>query len=200
MITAETGDLMLTASAGGLGPAIRWAEQTRGEEPSLWNHVGIVVKPGFILPCPQPTWMDPVNITPARVVESLWRTVEHEWYPAQKSGQRVCIMRPAGITSLQADRAVNRARRFVGAKYGWWKLATHLIDNKAFNGALVTRRLLQIDSRPICSYTVASAYAVAGIKTGNIPAQAQSPDTIWDFITTPGADWFCVGQGVVRKE
>jgi hypothetical protein len=194
MIYGNAGDLMFTASAGGLGPSIRWGERARGEEPTEMNHVGVVSKKGYITP---PTKLPP---EPAEVIESLWKTVEHPWYPAQKPGQEVSIWRYDGITALQEIIVVQRARKFVGSKYGWWKLFTHLADNKIFGGRLVTRRLLSVDSRPICSYTAASAFACAGIRTGAIPARAQSPDTMWDYVNATQTPWFEVGRAVITKE
>ena len=195
MIQGEQGDLFFTAGASSLGGAIRWAEQTRGEEPTEMNHVGVVSKKGYILPCAQPTWVDPPYLKPAVVIESLWRTIEHPWYPDQKPGNEVSVWRYEPITLLQQIVVIQRAERFVGAKYGWWKLLTHFVDNKAFNGRVVTRKLLVADSRPICSYTAACSFHVAGIKTGDIPARTQSPDTMWDFVNASNP-WFEVGRGV----
>jgi hypothetical protein len=176
MIQGETGDLMFTAGSGDLASAIQWAERVRGEEPTEMNHVGVVSRPGYILPSGRS------EEKPAVVIESLWRTIEHPWFP----------------TLLQGIIVAQRARKFVGAKYGWWKLFTHLFDNKVLNGKLVARRLLRADSRPICSYTAATAFACAGIRTGTIPARAQSPDSMWDYVNNNDL-WFEVGRGTVKE-
>jgi hypothetical protein len=189
MIQGETGDLMFTAGSGDLASAIQWAERVRGEEPTEMNHVGVVSRPGYILPGAG---------EPAVVIESLWRTIEHPWFPDQKPGYEVSIWRYQPITLLQGIIVAQRARKFVGAKYGWWKLFTHLFDNKVLNGKLVARRLLRADSRPICSYTAATAFACAGIRTGTIPARAQSPDSMWDYVNNNDL-WFEVGRGTVKE-
>jgi hypothetical protein len=163
------------------------------------NHVGLVSSRGYILPCAQPTWVDPPNLKPAKVIEALGTTVESPWHPRQKPGNEVSVWRYKDITCQQAWVANYRARQFVGSRYGWWKLAAHLIDNKAFDGRVVTRHLLRVDSRPICSYVVATALACASIRTGNIPARAQSPDTMWDYVNASDR-WYEVGRGFTQKE
>ena len=199
MIVGEKGDLVFTASNTALGAGIRWAETIRGEEPTEVNHVGMVSRRGIILPCAQPMRWEKGDY--AHVIESLWRTIEQPWFPNQKPGNEIRIWRYMPITDFQAEIAVQRARKFVGAKYGWWKLFAHLIDNKVLGGKYATRRLLHVDSRPICSYSTASGFAVAGIKTGRIPARAQSPDSIWDYVNDSDrlGVWYEVGRGITKE-
>jgi hypothetical protein len=192
---------MFTAGSTKLGAAIRWAERTKGEAPTVVNHVGVVSRRGFIHPglgSDPAVFVHPMDLVPAHVIESLWKTIEHPWYPDQKPGNEVSIWRYAPITCLQASVAVEVARTFVGAKYGWWKLAAHFVDNKIFGGRNVTRRALRADSRPICSYTAATSMHRAGIRTGHIPARAQSPDSMWDYINESDL-WYEVGRGVVQE-
>jgi hypothetical protein len=187
------GDVFFTRSSTLLGRLIRWAETDPGE--NAWaNHTGVIVSAGWIAP-PEPT----SSFVPllAGVVESLWRTEAWCWYEAHKNdtSNTIRIYRKHGITEQQQNAIIGRASEFVGRKYGWWKLGAHLIDRLVFSGRKTVSNFLQVDSRPICSYTAAKSFAAAGISFGMEP-EAADPDEMMDHCESSG-EWFLVGEHTI---
>ncbi len=173
------GDVILTRGSGKLARFIRWGEREPGEPSSEVNHGGMFSSRALI--------------RLARAIESLWRTVEHAWWPAHQ-GDIVSVYRCRGFTSDQRIFVAACMRAFVGKKYGWWKLITNLVDNKMLGGRVVLRRLHFIESRPICTYSLGLALEQAGVQFDDehghlIPGKALQPDDADDSIARHPELW-----------
>ena len=116
-------------------------------------------------------------------VEALSKVRRH---PLGRYGKKpktdVAVFRPINLTDDEKAKIVAKAESYVGRKYGWPKIVTHLMD-WCLNGAYVFRRLTNKDDYPICSWVVAYAYLAAG-KDFDVEAGAANPDDIWDFVRT----------------
>ncbi len=173
------GDVILTRGSGKLARFIRWGEREPGEPASWANHFGTFSSCG--------------PIRAATAIESLWRTVEHPWWEAHQDDE-VSVYRYRDFD--EADRAlfVAAMREFVGRRYGWWKLAANLVDNKLLGGRVVFRRLQVIKNRPICSYSGGLALEAAGVRFDDhegrpIPGKALQPDDADDSIARHPELW-----------
>ena len=165
----KQADIFLTKGSGFISKAIRFFSGHIGESRTQVNHVGLVVEDGELETC--------------FVVEALSK-VQHHTLWAQYGPQckdLVAIYRPLNLTNEEKQVIVNEALEQVGKKYGYLKIATHLLD-WTLQGAYVFRRLTQNGKYPICSWLVAHAYSKAGKHFGVDPGAAQ-PDDIWDFVT-----------------
>lgn len=186
------GDVFFTRSSSLLGRLIRWAETDPAEESTWANHVGLVVSSGWIAPPSSPF----VRERLAGVVESLWHTESWCWYDAHKwdSGNTIRVYRHRALSRSESmtHAVIGRALEFVGLKYGWWKLIAHLVDRMAFSGRKTVSNFLQIDKRPICSYTAAKSFARGGVSFGMEP-EAATPDEMMDACENNG-EWFLVGE------
>ena len=99
---------------------------------------------------------------------------------AKKRATGVAVFRPTDLNDEEKARIVAKANGYVGRRYGWVKIATHLLD-WGLKGAYVFRRLTADDDYPICSWVVAHAYLTAD-RTFGVPAGAANPDDIWDYV------------------
>jgi len=185
------GDIIFSHSETNLGRLIRWAEQAPGEPPSWTNHVGIVSKSGFLVP----PGMEPT----AMVVESLWKTIESDWGKTHASeiGLQAQVWRSTTLTGDNMEKVIETAKAFVGRSYGWWKLFGHLADRLLFKGNRHISRFLQIDSRPICSYTVAVSMEAGGVYFGDAP-RVMDPDSELDWVESHPHEWVKVGDFEMR--
>lgn len=167
-LVLEPGDIFLTKGTSFISKAIRIFTKSFGEKRTEANHVGIIVEPG--------------SIHSAIAVEALTTVKRHPLARyAKKRKTGVAIFRPTKLTDEEKTKIVTKANDYVGRRYGWAKIATHLMD-WGLKGAYVFRRLTHDDDYPICSWVVAYAYDAAG-KDFGVPAGAANPDDIWDFVT-----------------
>lgn len=189
---ALPGDVFFTRSTSLLGKLIRWAQTGPKEEKTWTNHTGLVTAAGWIKP---PN--DGRPHTYATVVESLWTTEEWYWYPnhQEELGSRIRVYRYRHMDRSSLAAVLSTARKFVGAKYGWWKLLVHLADRGLFQDKKTLTHFLGIDRRPICSYTVAKSFASAGINFGMHPETAD-PDEMMDWCESKDS-WIFVGETYV---
>lgn len=184
-IYARAGDVFFTRSNSILGRLIRWAETDPGEEPTWANHTGVVVEDGWIVP---PPWAfepgaDLIHeyTRLAVVVEALWHVRRGTLNP---NNVDVRVFRPVpAYSAAELVRFRREAGRYVGDKYGWWKLLFHLADRAIFKGRKVLSQTLHVDERPICSYLAAKVHEVArpGEWFGVRPEVA-TPDEMLDFV------------------
>ena len=189
MIYALAGDIFFTRSRSLLGRLIRWAETDPNEPNGVWaNHVGVVVSPGWIVPPPLDR-----QFAQAIAVEALWRAERWNWWDNHKNevGLEIRVYRKPNLNFEQLRRIEAEAYKYVGAKYGWWKLFAHLVDRTVFKGKKTVSNLLYIDGRPICSYLAAHVFAAGGVSFGMPPAAAD-PDEMMDHCEHSG-EWVLVG-------
>lgn len=197
-IYALPGDVFFTRSSSLLGKLIRWAEHDPNEPNGVWaNHVGVVVSAGWIVP-PTAAEVGGLKLTYATVVESLWKTERWDWFPNHKheDGNEIRVYRKAGLTLPQIVRIEAGALSFVGRTYGWWKLFAHLADRLLFGGKKTVSNFLHVEKRPICSFTAAHSFQVAGISFGMDPDVAD-PDEMMDWCEQSG-EWMLVGSSRVE--
>lgn len=179
MIWARPGDVGFTQGCGWLQGAIRLATRGPREEKTWANHALMFTTRGGVGPGLAPDRQ-------AYAVEALWHVEVNPWYERHRKdhGTKLRVYRPTFLSPAERERVVETALAHVGERYGWWKLAAHLADRVLFDDRKVVSSFLRVDSRPICSYLVARAYEVAGHPKafGPIPAAAQDPDEMMDFV------------------
>jgi len=164
----QPGDIFLTRGRGFVSRAIRFFTRHIGESRTKVNHVGLVVQGG--------------SLREAVVVEAL-RTVQRHRLVDEYGGERdeVAIYRPVRLNVQQLHLVVTVANGYVGRRYGYGKIALHVLD-WALQGAYVFRRLGNMDDYPICSWLVARAYGAVSVHFGVAPGAA-TPDDIWDYVS-----------------
>jgi hypothetical protein len=130
----------------------------------------------------------------AEVVESLWYTHKWAWWDAHKSDKdnAVRVYRKQDLTLPQVKAIETMANKFVGRKYGWWKLLAHLTDRIAFRGKKTVANFLVLDKWPICSYTAAQSFAAGDVFFGMLPNVAD-PDEMNDHVEADPS-WVLVGE------
>ena len=179
------GDTFFTRSNSWLGRLIRWGEKDPGEEAAWTNHAGVVVEDGWIGDPGIPGYKEAI------VIEAL-STVRKG--PLKLNGVDVRVFRPIPVyTPMEKVYFVTEANKFLGEKYGWWKLFLQLGDRAIFRGRKVLSNISFIDKRPICSYLSAKVNNAArklGSKGpgyaywplyGLLLPEAADPDTMLDF-------------------
>lgn len=175
-VRLEPGDVVLVRSASGLGRIIRWAQRGPGERPSWANHVGLITGTG--------------DRRTALITEALWRVRESS---LDRKADAIQVWRHRDWHPAHRQAAAGAMRSFIGLRYGWWKLPVHLADAllarlRGLAGGRgeipLVRRLLFVDSRPICSQVVGRAVlAAAGLKFNGLPPRQVTPDDIHDHLT-----------------
>jgi hypothetical protein len=194
-------DIILTRSNTFLGRVIRLAERRPGD-PAKYNHVGIVARSGLLRPEAREFWSG------AAMVEALWHVRFGEVWdfygpPAGPNRPIVAVYRPTNVPSNDRSAIAAAAEEHVGQRYGWWKLAAPLGDSMLsavtpFRDVRLFRRLLFADSRPICSYLVAKAYASRGYDFG-VPAGTATPDDVHDYVERElGRNYAKVFEGRIK--
>lgn len=136
-----------------------------GSLPIVWNHTGIIVEGG--------------PVTTAVAVEARSRVLRHSFWDAYgpPCTDAVAVYRAKNLTDEQIGTIVAKAEEYVGDRYGYVKIAAHVLD-WCLLGAYLFRRVAAMDKYPICSWVVACAYAKAGKNFGVAPGAA-TPDDIW---------------------
>lgn len=162
MSELQVGDIVLVRSKGGIARAIRWRTRSKGESPTVINHVGLITR---ISPEPYITEALLIDGVKEHPLEVAYRDREDEY----------AIARPLGLTEIKRERIHQSAKHMVGLRYGWRKILLQLIGL----GWLAWGR-----RSPICSWLVARAYVEGaewdfGAKRG---WRNTTPDDIWDFI------------------
>ncbi len=167
-IILQPADVFTTRGRSLISRLIRFFTRRIGEKRTKVNHVGIVVIGG--------------SLSDAVVVEALSKVKQHKLISkyGKSSSSDVAIFRPINLSEEEKIKVITKAKSYVGEKYGFIKILTHLLD-WILQGAFVFRRLTQSDNYPICSWLVAHSFKVINKDFGK-PAGAASPDDIWDFI------------------
>ena len=125
------------------------------------------------------------------IVEALSRVRRHPVQKQYGNGRsKIAVYRPLNLTPEQKAAVLKRAESYVGCRYGYAKIALHLLD-WILLGAFVFRRLARGKRYPICSWLVAHAFKAVRKDFGVQVGQA-SPDDIWDFVTTHPGIYDCV--------
>lgn len=172
-------DIIFTSSSGTLGKMIGAAEQGPGEGESYARHVGIFVG------------ADQVVEAREHVVQRSYREITDPYQ----------VWRCSSLDDVGRAKAATRARGFVGASYGWWKLFLHGFDSivTKLRGkeTVLARRLIFDENHPICNMVAALAVAAAGYFFGRKP-EWTDPDQMHDWCVAHLDHWTMIYE--VRNE
>ncbi len=160
-----SGDVVLFRGDSIVSRLIRWGSRSWGEAPSVVNHVGIMI--GF-----------------SEIVETSDKTKRHKFIRPPKN---CWVYRNKRLLPANRQLLREKALEYVGTKYGKLKIIAHGVDHLLFFDRYVARRLLFMDSYPICSWLVANCYEEIGIGFG-VAAGEATPDDIWDYVIN-SPDW-----------
>lgn len=145
---------------------IRFFQRRKGEDPSIFNHVGIMV-----------------NET--RLAEALKRVLVNPITKYKSPFQEIMVARRKNLSKEQQDTLVNKAFDYVGRDYGYLKIAAHVFDyglsRLCERDIYFFRRIFRMDKYPICSWVVAYCYDKIGVSFG-VPLEACQPDDIGDSV------------------
>lgn len=161
------GDLIFTADTNIVAKAIRWATTAKGEQPSEVSHVA-----GFV--------------SGIEIVEAHGAGTEQRLFSDFKAnGVKFEVWRHTQLTILQRFAVAKVAKSYVGRKYGFGKIATHLGDallgKISGQSIFFFRRINHLQRYPICSWVWAWAYREVGYDFGIDPAYAD-PDDMRDHV------------------
>lgn len=166
-------DILLTASPGWFGRAIRWAQRSPGEAPSYASHAGLIVAGG--------PW------DCALVSEAIGRGVAvRTLHPYARGRDRVKIIRPLNIPARDLDAILHAAYAVTDkrTRYGFHQLLLHLGDSALSRArgreVVFFRRAIRSGAFTTCARHVAECYAKAGYDFG-VSVDACSPDHIDDY-------------------
>ena len=158
-LVLEPADIFFTQGTHWVSKAIRWFSRSKDEKPTEANHVGAVVVNG--------------PLSQAKVVEALWKVRYGSLYEQyHDSNTKISIWRPKNIPKAEKFAIADEGLKYIGCKYGWWKILLHAIGLK---------RWCSFKKRPICSFLVGVMYDVKGYTFGKTPNMALDPDDIHDF-------------------
>ena len=172
------GDIFLSQGYDIFPFLIRLASRQIGEDKTIFNHTGIITKPG--------------NLRTAMLTEALWRVKEHSiWDTYYGKETKIAIYRHKNLEMIERLVIAREARSYIGNFYGVAKILTHAIDKTCFNDMNVTRRLTVYDKLPICSWITGKAYEKIHINFGKNAAFVD-PDDIGDDVTSNTNNYQCI--------
>ena len=103
------------------------------------------------------------------------------------------VWRCRALTPAQRQAVAQQARAYMGRKFGWSKLVTHLLDgivNKIAHRPIFFFRRLNHDQRyPICSWITAFSYDRAVHYQFGVPPEGADPDQIDDWVRSHPDEW-----------
>ena len=128
---------------------IRFMTTGKGERPTLYNHVAMMMTP-FTL----------IEATAPRVKVANLR----DKYGTDK--YMVAVYRRVGITRHETKMLKRQAEQYYGKQYGFLKIAAHSVDFGLYwltgRDLYFARRLCKMKRYPICSWLVAWCYCKIG--------------------------------------
>jgi hypothetical protein len=106
------------------------------------------------------------------------------------------VWRCDSLTPSQRRAVSRKSLEYLGRKFGWSKLVTHLLDgvvNKVVHRQVYFFRRLNHDQRyPICSWITAFSYDRALHYQFGAPPECADPDQIHDWICSHPEEWVCI--------
>jgi hypothetical protein len=103
------------------------------------------------------------------------------------------VWRCRSLTPAQRRAVALKSLEYLGKKFGWSKLFTHLLDslvNKAVHRQVFFFRRLNHDQRyPICSWITAFSYDRALRYRFGVPPECADPDHICDWLNGHPDEW-----------
>lgn len=176
----QPGDLVLTASDSWTTRMIRRFTPRRRRKLPVWaSHSALVGEPG--------------PVEEATLVHARVRVLEEpliERYRPDRDG--LSVYRLIDLTWDERERVVRKAREWLGAPYGFWRIGFHAIDY-ALGGRYVARRLARMDNYPICSWHSARAYKDAVDYDFGVSYREAAPHHLWRWVMLGGREeWYTV--------
>lgn len=155
----------------------RWATQARGERPTYAVHTAQFL--------------------------SARRIIEMQAVVKKRSTKEFLQMRNAfevwrcnSLTGSQREAVSRKSLEYLGRKFGWSKLATHMLDglvNKIVHRQVFFFRRLNHDQRyPICSWITAFSYDRAVHYRFGVPPEGADPDQISDWLHAHPDEWVSI--------
>lgn len=131
------------------------------------------------------------------------KIIEIEMVAKKRSTEEFFQMRKAfevwrcnSLTASQREAISRKSLEYLGAKFGWQKAFTHLLDgvvNKVVHKQVFLFRKLNHDQRyPICSWITAFSYDRALHYQFGVPPECADPDQIHDWLVAHPDEWGCV--------
>lgn len=190
---AQPGDVFFTRGVDGLGRLIRWAETEPGENETWANHVGVVIRAGYMVP-PR----DGKEHACAHVSEALWKVEEHQWWTRHgtNQGYAVAVFRPRSLNNDDVEAIIVDLHRREGDRYAWWRLPVFLIKKLSF-GKIPAEKILFLESRNICSTHAGLALEEGRVDFAKDPKELD-PDYMMDYCIKHPEKFEFIGWAVVR--
>lgn len=163
------GDIVLTTADSFVSRAIRYFTRLPGEPQTRFSHAEIVVGRG--------------RLEVAEVVSADARGIRQRTLLPFHGGKAAVIYRPP-IPAEERRAAASRARRLVGGRYPYWRLAAHMMD-RLLAGAYLCRRAFRSPDNPECAALIALVYD-RSIIFSNKPWWAVDPDDLDDHAQVVG--------------
>ena len=176
------GDIISFAGRGdAVSRATRWLTRTTGESATYAVHTAQFLDAGHYLEMNLVTKIRPTAaIFTPRGAQKMWRRGFTVW-------------RCRALTPAQRAAISRHARAYLGAKFGWAKLLTHLLDgliNKVVGRNVFFFRRLNHDQRyPLCSWITAFSYDRALHYRFGVPPEWADPDQIDDWVKMHPDEW-----------
>jgi hypothetical protein len=103
------------------------------------------------------------------------------------------VWRCSPLTVQQRQAISRKSLEYLGRKFGWRKMFTHMLDalvNKVVRKQVFLFRRLNHDQRyPICSWITAFSYDRALHYRFGVPPECADPDQIYDWISSHPDEW-----------
>lgn len=159
------GDVVGVCGDNAISNLIKIFERSPREKMSVIAHVGVISTDAYL--------------ENAMIIESLANgTVERNFSVYKRA--KFYILRDRNLFPVYADKVVEKAKSYIGRKYGFFKIAAHFGDY-FLGGKYFFRKLCKMDKYPICSWVVAHAYASIGVRFLKLDPDMVQPDDIWDY-------------------
>lgn len=169
----EPGDIVCVHTKGLISQLIRKFTRSKGEEPTIFNHVGIMVHK-------------------IHLVEALRRVYVNRLTRYNTPSCEILIARRKGLSENQKAILLDKAFDYVGRDYGFLKIFGHSLDcflTKIFESEIsfFRTKVFKMDRYPICSWVVAWCYDKIEINFG-VEKERCQPDDIADDILQHNRD------------
>jgi hypothetical protein len=177
------GDIILFAGRGDLYSRVsRWIMRTAGEGPTYAVHTAQFIDAGRYI---EIDMVGKIRATPdilkKRLARDLWTRRGFE------------VWRLESLTAGERDAVTRQALSYVGARFGFGKMFTHLLDgliSRAAGRDVFAFRRLNHDTRyPTCSWITAFSYDRALHYRFGVPPEWADPDQIADWVSAPAHQW-----------
>ena len=181
--TFLAGDIILFAGrADWYGVLSGWLMRTRGEGLTYAVHTAQFLDAD--------RYLELATVVKIRATGDILRPRQaHDTW--QRRGFEVWRCRV--LTAEQRAAVTRQALAYVGARFGWAKVFTHVLDglvSKVAGRDVFLFRRLNHDTRyPLCSWVTAFAYDRALHYQFGVPPEAADPDEIGDWVNSHPAEW-----------